>query len=112
MKKFAAKFILTATALILSASVAFAAMTLEDAKHSGLIGEQPDGLVGVVSGASPDAKSLVESTNAQRLEKYKAIADKHGSSLDQVQAVAGQKLIASTPAGEYVKSASGSWQKK
>ncbi len=112
MKNIVTKFILTGAALVFSASIAFAAMTLESAKHDGLVGEQPDGLVGVVSGGSAEVKSVVETTNALRLQKYQAIAAKNGTPVDQVQAVAGKKLIGSTPAGEYIKTASGSWQKK
>jgi len=74
--------------------------------------EFPDGLIGIVSGGSAEVKALVDSTNAQRLAKYQAIAAKNGTAVDQVQAVAGQKLIAGTPGGEYIMSASGSWQKK
>lgn len=112
MKKFIGRAAMIAAALFLSTSIAFAALTLETAKQQGLIGEKPDGLVGVVSGGAADVKALVESTNALRLSKYQMIAAKNGTPVDQVQAVAGQKLISSTPSGEFIMSASGSWQKK
>jgi len=112
MKKAFAKTLTFAAVLVLGASLAFAALTLETAKQQGLIGEKPDGTVGAVSTPSAEAAAIIASTNAQRLEKYKAIAAKNGTPVDQVEAVAGQKLIAATPAGQYFMSASGTWQKK
>ena len=112
MKKFFGKTMMVAAALLLSTSIAFAAIPLEDAKQQGLVGEKPDGLIGIVSGTSKDVKALVDSTNAQRLAKYQAIAAKNGTPVAQVQAVAGQKLMAVTPGGEYIMGASGGWQQK
>lgn len=106
------KLMLVGFALFMTASIAFAAMTLDSAKKQGLVGEQPDGLVGIVSGASPDVKRLVESTNSQRMAKYNKIAAKNGTPVSQVQAVAGQKLINGTNAGEFFMNAAGSWQQK
>jgi len=101
---------MTFTALVFSATLALAALTLDAAKQQGLVGEQPDGLLGVVK-ATPDANSLVQSTNAERLEKYKAIAAKNGTDVSAVQALAGKKLVEQAPAGEYVM-AGGGWTKK
>lgn len=112
MKKFIAKAVTFAAVLALGSSLALAALTLETAKQQGLIGEKPDGTVGAVTTPSAEAAAIVASTNAQRLDKYKAIAAKNGTPVDQVEAVAGQKLIAGTPAGQYFMSASGTWQKK
>lgn len=106
------KLMLVGFALFMTASIAFAAMSLDSAKKQGLVGEQPDGLVGIVGSASPDVKELVESTNSQRMEKYNAIAAKNGAPVSQIQAVAGQKLINGTAPGEYFKNAAGSWQQK
>ncbi len=104
------KIILTLAILALSTSLALAALTLDAAKQQGLVGEQVNGLVGAVS-ASPDVAALVDSTNAERMARYQAIASKNGTDVAKVQAVAGQKLIEQTPAGEYVQGAGG-WVKK
>lgn len=107
------KVILTTAALVLSTSVAFAALTLDAAKTQGLVGEEPNGLIGSVAATpSADVKALVDATNAERLKKYQDIATKNGTQVDQVEAVAGQKLLTVTPAGQYIMNASGGWQKK
>lgn len=110
--KIITKLMLVGFALFMTASVAFAAMTVEAAKQQGLVGERPDGLLGIVSGGSPDVKQLVESTNSQRMAKYNAIASRNGTPVDQVQALAGQKLIKGTAPGEFFMNAAGSWQQK
>ncbi len=112
MTKFVKAFSLALAALVLSATLALAAISLDTAKQQGLVGEQPDGLLGIVAAApSADVTSLVATTNAERLERYKAIAAKNNTDLAKVQALAGQKLVDQTPAGEYVLNA-GAWQKK
>lgn len=111
--KILAKLLLVGFALFMTASVAFAALTLDNAKQDGLVGEKPDGLLGSV-GASPseDVKGLVDSINSQRMEKYSSISAKNGTPVDQVQALAGKTLISKTPSGQYVMDATGEWQKK
>jgi uncharacterized protein YdbL (DUF1318 family) len=107
------KFILALAAIVLSGSVAFAALSLDAAKAQGLVGEQPNGMIGAVdAGASPDVKALVDSTNAARLQRYQTIAAKEGTPVEQVEAVAGEKLINSAPTGQFIKTAAGTWQKK
>lgn len=110
--KILTKLMLVGFALVMSAAIAFAGLSLEAAKKQGLVGEKPDGLVGIVGSASPDVKQLVESTNSARMDKYNSIAAKNGASVSQIQAVAGQKLINGTDPGEYFMNAAGSWQQK
>ncbi|PWC32425.1 YdbL family protein [Azospirillum sp. TSO35-2] len=93
-------------------TLALAQDPLAAAKAAGQIGERPDGLVGAVSGAPAAAQALAEQVNAQRLARYREIAQGNGTALDKVQAVAGQQLIERTPAGQYVMTASGQWQRK
>ncbi|WP_431856359.1 YdbL family protein [Azospirillum sp.] len=90
---------------------AFAQDPLSGAKQAGQLGERPDGLVGVVPGAPAAAQAVAEQVNAQRLQRYRDIAASNGTSVDKVQAVAGQQLIDRTPAGQYVLSG-GKWVKK
>lgn len=111
MKNTIAKILSFAVMMVVAIPLAFA-MSVESAKSQGLVGERQDGLLGVVSSPTPEVRQLVETTNAERLEKYKAIAQKRGTALDQVQAVAGKKLIDGAAPGEYIQSASGGWQKK
>ncbi len=107
------KLLMACCALFMSASIAFAALSLPAAKADGLVGEKPDGLLGIVTTApSTEVQALVNSTNSQRMAKYNGIASKNNTPIDQIQALAGQKLIAATAPGEFFMNASGGWQKK
>ncbi|KAA0593456.1 uncharacterized protein YdbL (DUF1318 family) [Azospirillum lipoferum] len=92
--------------------LALAQDALATAKAAGQLGERPDGMVGVVPGAPDTAQVLAQQVNAQRLARYQEIAKGNGTALDKVQAVAGQQLIERTPAGQYVMTAAGQWQRK
>lgn len=93
-------------------SLPAAAQTLETARAAGLVGERPDGLVGLVSSATPDVESLVKEINSRRLSQYQEIARRTGTSLPAVQAVAGEKAIQMAPAGSFVMDAKGGWRRK
>jgi hypothetical protein len=84
------------------------ALELADAKEQGLVGEQRNGLLGVVE-VSQQAEDLVKEINARRLVKYKQIAEENGMSLEQVLILAGEKAIKKTPAGQYIQNSSGQW---
>ncbi len=103
-----------AAGLLVSAMprLALAQDALASAKAAGQLGERPDGMVGVVPGAPASAQALAQQVNAQRLARYQEIAKGNGTALDKVQAVAGQQLIERTPAGQYVMTAAGQWQRK
>jgi uncharacterized protein YdbL (DUF1318 family) len=89
------------------------ALDLDAAKGKGLVGEKADGYLGVVAASPPaDVQNLAESVNAKRRAKYEEIARKNGTSVDAVAALAGRKLVARAPAGEWVTDAAGNWQRK
>lgn len=97
---------------LLLVTLPIAAANLDQAKSSGLIGEQISGFLGVVKSDAPaDVKALVESINAQRLAEYQRIANKNGVTSDTVAKLAAQKIINKIPAGQYVNTGSG-WQKR
>lgn len=87
------------------------ALSLDDAKKQGLVGEQPNGYLGAVS-ATPDVQALVSDINNQRKEEYKNIAQKNGTTIAAVEALAGEKAIAKTSPGNYIRSSNGAWTKK
>ena len=111
MKKTITKIMTGLMALFIVIPMAFA-MSVDTAKQQGLVGERTDGLLGIVSGATPEVKQMVEQTNADRMNKYRAIAGKNGTNVSQVQALAGKKLIEKAAPGEYIQNAGGGWQKK
>ena len=98
-------------ALVFSA-VAVAAMGLDAAKAQGLVGEQHDGYLGIVSAATPEVRALVSDVNAKRRAEYQRIAQTNGIDVKDVELLAGQKAIQRTAPGHYVKLEGQSWRPK
>ena len=103
------KILLLVASLILSFN-AFA-ISLQDAKAQGLVGEQANGYLGVVK-KSADAKAVVSSVNAKRKAHYEKIAKKNRISVNDVAKLAAEKAIKATKKGHYIKNQSGKWIKK
>lgn len=99
--------------LMLIVTPAAVAQNLEEAKASGLIGEQRDGYIGLVQGSAPPAVvSLVENINRQRRERYQQIASENGISVDQVAQLAFNKAVEATRSGHFLEDANGRWVTK
>jgi len=94
-------------------SVSAYAITYQQAKSQGLVGELPNGYIAAVAPSpSPEIQQLVKDVNLKRREVYRDKATANGWSLDQVEAVAGKTQVESAKSGEYVKtSVNGSWTK-
>jgi uncharacterized protein YdbL (DUF1318 family) len=97
-------------ALFVFSAPAFA-IDLQTAKSQGLVGETSSGYLGVLGGGG-EVQQLVNQVNAQRRAEYQAIAQRNGTSLQAVEALAGKKAIERTPSGQYVQLPSGQWVKK
>jgi hypothetical protein len=87
------------------------ALSLDEAKTSGLVGEKVDGYLGIVGAPSSEVRALVDSINQQRRAEYQAIAARNGTDLRTVEALAAKKAIERTPPGYFVES-SGGWTRK
>jgi hypothetical protein len=99
--------------LLLFGALAANAATLDGAKSAGQIGEGVDGYVHLVDKNAPDAvKALVKDVNNKRRGKYASIAKTRGTSVEDVAALAGAKLVERTPAGQYVMDSGAKWRKK
>lgn len=85
-------------------------LTLGEAKQQGLVGERPDGLLGLVDDSSAKAKALVKVINGKRKAAYADIARRNGTKVSVVQNLAGEKAIKKTPAGQFVL-VDGAWQR-
>ena len=97
--------------IALNTACVFAA-DLQQAKSDGLVGEQLNGYLGLVSSdVSADVRALVKDVNTKRKAKYKSIAEKNSTSLETVELLAGKKAIEKTRSGNYVQTAAG-WKKK
>ena len=97
---------------LLSLSNSAFAISLDEAKSKGFVGEQQNGYLGIVSNPSAEVQSLVAEVNAQRKVKYFEIANKNGTTLAAVEALAGKRAVAETAAGRYVQNASAQWEKR
>jgi uncharacterized protein YdbL (DUF1318 family) len=104
---------LLALALLAVPSGVALADQLADAKKAGSVGERPDGYLGLVDqNAGAAVKQMVEDINGKRREKYRGIAEKRGTSVGAVAALAGAKLVEKAAPGEYVMTKSGKWAQK
>ena len=103
--------------VLLSLSLPAAALTLNeamaalgDAKASGQLGEMPNGYLGVVKDAG-QATEIAAQINQARRAEYQRLAQQNGIKLADVEAIAGQKALDKTPAGQYIQY-QGQWRRK
>lgn len=88
-------------------------VTLDEAKQNGWLGERPDGYLGVVTESTDkEVLDLMKDINQKRREIYKTIADKNGTELSTVEALAGEKALKQTPSGQYILLPSEEWSIK
>lgn len=109
------RFFLLAAALLLSApawamSLNQAMGALPEAKAAGVLGERPDGYVGVVTPRG-DAAEIARQINEARRAEYQRLAEENGIKLRDVEAIAGKKAIERTPPGQYIQ-LNGVWMPK
>jgi uncharacterized protein len=86
------------------------AISLDDAKNQGLVGEDSSGYLGLVV-QNAEARAVVNDINAKRKAQYLKLAKKNNLSLSQVEALAAAKTIEKTQSGHYVE-VNGNWVKK
>ena len=107
--------VMIATAAVLAAGVATAAIAqgrdpaYAAARSAGQVGEQPDGYLGIVGGATAELRGIVNNINIQRKAKYTQQAAS-GSTVEQMAFVTGCRLIAQTSPGEKYQAPDGSWK--
>lgn len=87
------------------------ALTLDEARTQGRVGETLRGYIAPLR-HDPETLELVERINRARSESYQQLADKNNLPLDDVARLAGQKLVNRAKAGEYVQGINGQWLKK
>ena len=87
------------------------ALSLDEAKANGHVGEKASGYLGVVSEGNAEAQALAEEVNRKRRLAYEDIARRNGTSVNSVEALAGEKAIRNTKPGHVVEGAGG-WTKK
>lgn len=87
------------------------ALSLDDAKARGLVGEKTNGYLGLVNPADAEARALIEDVNQKRRQAYDEIAKKNRTDVRSVETLAGEKSIQNTKPGNYVEGPGG-WVKK
>ena len=95
---------------LLAVSPAFG-ISVEEAKTKGLVGERPNGYLGVVNPAAPEAQALANEVNEKRRQAYENIAKRNRTQLNAVEALAGEKAIQNTRPGYFVEGPGG-WTRK
>lgn len=97
--------------LALGMNVQAAALTLNDARAQGRVGETLSGYLAPIQ-QDAETLALVNRINAARTENYQKLSDSNNLPVDEVAKMAGQKLVARAQPGEYVKGINGKWLKK
>lgn len=98
--------------VLLAGSRRSVAQDLAQAKANGWVGERRDGYLGLIEGAPAEAQALVDSINRERRAAYNDVASSNGVPINQVEALAGQKLIERAAPGDYIMDAAGRWIRK
>lgn len=84
--------------------------TLSQAKATGLLGEQPNGYLGVVK-AEGSSNEIARLINEARRAEYQRLAKDNNIELSDVETMAGKKTLEKTPVGQYIQ-LNGKWLKK
>ncbi|MBN6045206.1 YdbL family protein [Citrobacter sp. ku-bf4] len=103
-------FILATLILSLLSGHAFA-LTLNEARTQGRVGETFNGYL-VALKQDAQTQALVSEINNARRASYQRLAESHNIPVDEVAKMAGQKLIERAKPGEYVQGINGKWLRK
>lgn len=96
-----------------ASDLAAAKATVDAAKAKGIVGEQGDGYLGLVTGsADPATIAAMQTINAGRAAVYRDTAAKSGVSVQAAGEATAHMLLAKVPPGQYYKPLNGSWTKK
>lgn len=83
---------------------------LGQVKSAGLLGEQPNGYLGVVK-AQGNAAQIARLINDARRAEYQRLARDNNIQLADVETMAGKKALEKTPTGQYIQ-LNGKWLTK
>ncbi len=87
------------------------ALTLNEARQQGLVGETLDGYIAPRAQDS-QTLALVKQINAARAQSYRQLAERNNLPADDVAKMAGQKLVERAAPGEYVRGINGQWMRR
>ncbi len=99
--------------LLLSFSANSFALSMDQAKSQGLIGENSSGyLASVKSKPSAAVTAIINSINAKRKAAYVKTAASANVSVNVVEKRVAQRLINKAAKGAFLRNAAGTWYKK
>lgn len=101
---------LAGAALALAPVAASAQLTYKSAKAAGIIGEMPDGYLGVVQAGNAEAKRIVDSINIKRKAKYTELAAQKGVTVQEIAFSTGCNLIVQEQPGQKYMAPGGQWK--
>ena len=87
------------------------ALTLEQAREQGRVGETLNGYIAAVR-QDAETVALVKEINAGRMNQYQILAQQNNLTTRDVANIAGQKLVERAKPGEFVRGINGQWVKK
>jgi uncharacterized protein YdbL (DUF1318 family) len=80
------------------------------ARSAGQVGEKMDGYLGIVGGATPALRALVDDLNIKRRAVYSQKAQAQRVTVEEYAFTSGCLLIGQTTAGEKYQAPGGAWQ--
>jgi uncharacterized protein YdbL (DUF1318 family) len=96
---------------LLLLSPAAMALTLDEARSQGRVGET---LTGYIAPLKQDQETLelADRINQGRKQQYQILAERNNMTTAAVGRIAGQKLVERAAVGEYVRGINGEWLQK
>lgn len=96
-----------------AADLSAAKAVVDAAKAQGIVGEQGDGYLGLVTGsANAQVTAAVNAINDGRKAVYRQTAAKSGVTPEAAAEAAGKLLLQRVPHGQFYKPLGGSWTKR
>jgi len=80
-------------------------------KTQGIVGEQPDGYLGLVKDDAA-ARAVVDAENADRKAEYAKRAATQGQTVEVLAKILGEARVRQEKAGRFVRGAGGEWSKQ
>ncbi|WDB81282.1 YdbL family protein [Escherichia albertii] len=87
------------------------ALTLDEARSQGRIGETLNGYL-VALKTDAETQTLVKDINEARNRSYQQLAKQNNVSTEDIAKLAGQKLVERAKPGEFVQGINGKWLRK
>lgn len=86
---------------------------IDNMKNQGIVGENNQGLLTIRSGApTPEQGETVRQENGDRLQVYREIAQKLGTSPDEVGRRRAAQIAQNASPGHWLQDAQGNWYRK